>query len=386
MLHFILSVMLARTTINFLRRFSYPFIPQLSTYLQVSETTIQSIVGLGSGFGIGAPLYRAVVHPFPPRLTLLGVFALGMLASFGVAIHPRLWTYTLLIIVSGAIKSVFDPIVQSLVGIRIPYDKRGFAVGLIELSWSLSLIGVSVMGAWVLGWAGLKGLFIFLGLALLVGAILIWREIPADIQLVRSDPAVAPVTRMGWMRDPRLILSVLITALFSLAGEITLINYSPWLHERYDGWLRVILLTTMVIAIAETVGELIVAFASDRIGIRLFMRICYIGTLVCYSLLPFSTFALWGLFVILGTMFIFMEGAAVAGLAFMIEVAPPIRLQLLSATYSASQIGHMLGAIIGGLLYQWLGFQMTTLVSVVLVATAYACLVALYRIAPVAKA
>jgi predicted MFS family arabinose efflux permease len=81
-------------------------------------------------------------------------------------------------------------------------------------------------------------------------------------------------------------------------------------------------------------------------------------------------------------MFIFIEGAVVAGLAFMTEVAPTIRIQLLSATYSASQTGHMLGAVMGALLYQWIGFHMTALVSVTLIVVAYVCLLALFRLAP----
>lgn len=382
MLRFILSLMVARTAINILRRFSYPFIPQISTQLQVSETTIQSIVGLGSGFGIGAPLYRAIMHPFPSRVTLLMACTLGMLASFGAAVHPRLWTYTLLIIVSGLIKSVFDPIVQSLVASKIPYQQRGFAVGLIEMSWSLALIASSVVGAWVLRWAGLSGLFAFLGTAFVVGSVLIWREVPANAHPNPTDPTVTPSSPAQWMRDPRLILSAVITGLYSFAGEITLINYSPWLNDRFGGWLGIIVVTTVVIAVAEALGELLVAFGSDRVGIRLFVNVCYLGTIVGYLLLPFSTFALWGVIVVLGGMFIFIEGAVVAGLAFMTEVAPPIRIQLLSATYSASQTGHMLGAVTGALLYQWLGFHMTALVSVTLIVVAYVCLLALFRLAP----
>jgi hypothetical protein len=84
------------------------------------------------------------------------------------------------------------------------------------------------------------------------------------------------------MRDPRLILSAVITGLYSFAGEITLINYSPWLNDRFGGWLGIIVVTTVVIAVAEALGELLVAFGSDRVGIRLFVNVCYLGTIVGY--------------------------------------------------------------------------------------------------------
>ena len=71
-------------------------------------------------------------------------------------------------------------------------------------------------------------------------------------------------------------------------GEITLINYSPWLNDRFGGWLGIIVVTTVVIAVAEALGELLVAFGSDRVGIRLFVNVCYLGTIVGYLLLPFS--------------------------------------------------------------------------------------------------
>ncbi len=76
-----------------------------------------------------------------------GMFAGGFLPFYGVILVS--------FFLAGLGKSVFDPAIQAYVSERVPYNRRGLAIGFLEFSWAGStLVGIPLLGLLIdrLGW------------------------------------------------------------------------------------------------------------------------------------------------------------------------------------------------------------------------------------------
>jgi predicted MFS family arabinose efflux permease len=95
-------------------------------------------------------------------MMLIGLVCLagGMLAA---AALPFYATVLLALAMAGLGKSCFDPALQAYVGARVPWERRGLAIGLLEFAWAgSSLIGIPVVG-WLIGRLGWRSPFLVLG-------------------------------------------------------------------------------------------------------------------------------------------------------------------------------------------------------------------------------
>ncbi|MBW1842018.1 MAG: MFS transporter, partial [Deltaproteobacteria bacterium] len=146
---------LCRLALNTARRFGYPFAPVLSRGLGVPLTAITSIIAvnqataiLGAGFGPLADRfgYRLMML-VGMSLLVVGMFAGGFLPFYGVVLAA--------FFLAGLGKSIFDPALQAYVGERVPFEKRGRVIGVLEFGWAGStLLGIPLIGLLIqhLGW------------------------------------------------------------------------------------------------------------------------------------------------------------------------------------------------------------------------------------------
>jgi DHA1 family inner membrane transport protein len=170
----------ARLLINTSRRFIYPFAPALSRGLDVPLTAFTSIIAVNQFTGflslISGPLadrwgYRSMM------LLGLGVLGFGML--FG-GLFPSYWPVFAALLLAGAAKSIYDPAILAFTGTRVPYERRGLAVGVLEMSWAGSaLLGIPLMGLLMDQW-GWQAPFFVIGGSSLVCMLLLARFIPKN--------------------------------------------------------------------------------------------------------------------------------------------------------------------------------------------------------------
>src|SRR5712691_8973968 len=79
----------------------------------------------------------------------------------------------------------FDPAVQAFIGARVSWERRGLAIGLVEVAWAgSSLIGIPLIG-WLIGRHGWRSPFLVLGLCAVAGFALLALILP------RGQPARA---------------------------------------------------------------------------------------------------------------------------------------------------------------------------------------------------
>ena len=144
-----------RLLINTSRRFIYPFAPALSRGLDVPLTAFTSIIAFNQFTGFLSLIFGPMADRWGHRTIMLlglGVLAGGMLAG---GMFPFYWPVFAALVLAGAAKSIFDPAILAFAGTRVPYERRGLAVGVLEMSWAGSaLAGIPLMGLLMDHWGG----------------------------------------------------------------------------------------------------------------------------------------------------------------------------------------------------------------------------------------
>jgi len=134
---------LCRLILNTARRFAYPFAPALSRGLGVHLTAVTSLIAINQATSIIGIFSGPLADRFGYRrmmiagleLLVIGMLAGGMLPLYSIIVV----TFFL----AGLAKTLFDPALQAYVGERVPFEKRGLVIGLLEFSWAGStLVGI----------------------------------------------------------------------------------------------------------------------------------------------------------------------------------------------------------------------------------------------------
>lgn len=367
---------LARLIANTSRRFAYPFASALSRGLGVPLTSITSLIAVNQATGMLGPFFGPLGDRWGYRVMLLagmsilgvGLLAAGLLPFYGVVL--------LALFLAGLGKSVFDPAIQAYVGEKVPYQRRGLAIGVIEFAWAgSSLVGIPLVGLLIerLGWQ--SPFFVLGGLGLL-SALVLGALIPSDARR-RQGTGNRVDFRESWRRlsKERIALGALgFGFLVSMANDNLFVVYGIWLEETFGLSILALGVATTAIGVAELLGEGLTAFIADRLGLKPVTLTALVLSGLSYLLLPLVgrtlPLALMGLFLI----FITFEFAIVTAISLFTEILPGARATMMSSILAAVSIGRMIGALIGGPVWLIGGLQATALVSAVLTGLALACL------------
>jgi predicted MFS family arabinose efflux permease len=356
---------LVRLVINTSRRFVYPFAPALSRELAVPLTAITSLIAVNQFTGILSPFFGPLSDHWGYRLMMLaglGILTLGMLSA---GILPFYGTVLLALFFAGLCKAIFDPALQAYMAERVPYQRRGTVMGLVELSWAgASLIGIPLIGI-LIERSGWQIAFLVLGGLALLGVAALGLLIPPEQQRHHSHRKAINFSE-AWqlLRQERPALGVLLFSFFSnIANDNLFVVYGVWLEDSFDLGVAALGTATIVIGVAELVGELMTASLADRLGLKRSIIIGLTLVVLSYLLLPFIgqtlPLALTGLFLI----FLWFEFTVVTNVSLITEVLPTARATMISASVATSGVGRVIGALIAGPVWLWGGLPATGFVS-----------------------
>jgi len=354
-------ILLARTNLNVPVRLTVYFLPAISRGLGVSLAAASLLVSLRSLAGISAPLFGLVSD----RIGAHRMMTLGLsLLVAGAAVVVGLPWYAAVMLgfaILGVSKSAYDPAMQAFVGNRVPYERRGRALGIVELSWSASLLLMPVSGVLIdrLGWRAPFGMVAFLGAA----AWWLTRRFLSPLQQTATgDRRNSATERIGlrplsralfpfWQdRDTRLALTT--TALLILAQDCIMVVFGAWMEHRFGLSLAALGLVTLVIGVAELLAELGVAFFSDRWGKRRAVFVGVLGMVIGYLVLPNLTEHLS--YALLGTALLTLafEFSIVGLVPIVSGLNAESRGTLMSLNVAAGSVGRMVAAPLGVALYE----------------------------------
>jgi predicted MFS family arabinose efflux permease len=351
---------LCRLFLNTARRFAYPFAPALSRGLEVPLTAITPIIAVNQITSILSVVFGPVADRYGYRLLFLaglGVLAVGMFAG---GLFPVYGTVLLALFLAGMGKAMFDPSILAYVGEKVPFQRRGTAIGILEMSWAgSSLIGIPLMGLLIarFGW---RSPFLALGAAGVVGfLVLAWlfpkngpRKSPEREDPAGDDPAAdrpGMFAAFGRLRKDPLALGALIFAFFfNGANDVFFVVYGAWLEQDFGLGVVALGMATTVIGAAELIGEGMTAALADRFGLRRALMTGAVLSAAVYSLLPLLggslIVALSGIFVL----FVSVEFTIVVGLSYFTEILPDARATMMAGYFGAASAGRFCGALLGG--------------------------------------
>jgi len=375
------AIFLARLVINTSRRMTYTFAAAFARGLGVPLTAITSLIALNQTAGLLGPLfgywgdrwgYKAIM------LSGLGLLALGLLSC---GLFPSYATLMLALILAGLCKALFDPNALAYIGQRVPYHRRGLAMGLMELPWSASmLIGIPFAGLMIDCFAW-RSPFVVMGcLAALSFLAAAWL-IPGDGRR-RDECSDQPGIKEIWRQvrqNPAALAALGFMLLMSLSNDTLFVVYGAWLESAFSLTVVALGLSTMVIGLAELLGEGLTASVSDRLGLRRSTLIGASFLVLSYLLLPLGNASLVLALAVLFLVFLSFEFTVVTSFAYVSEILPQARGVMMSSTLAAASVGRIAGALIGGSLWLAGGMRANSLVAAFVALLALICVTVMTR-------
>jgi len=344
-----------RTVFNTLHRMVYPFLGVFARGLGVDVTTLSVIVTARSVMGFTAPFISSVSDQRGRRFGMLSGVVLFTLAMTLVAFHPSLVTLSLALILALVGKYLFDPAMQAYLGDRIEYKRRGLALSITEIGWSLAFIaGIPLMGFLIAryGWSAPFPLLAALGVGMFI---IIWRMIP------REDPHHAPVSH-PWanfgivLKNVPALAGISISIWASSANELVNLIFGVWLEDTFALKIAALAGASAVIGFSELGGEGLVALFTDKLGKPRALALGLSASAVSAIVLPLIGRTELGALIGLFFFYITFEFVMVSHIPLMTEVLPEARATLMAFNLAGHSLGRVIGALLATLIYQWLGF------------------------------
>jgi predicted MFS family arabinose efflux permease len=359
----LLIVMVLRTIINTMHRMVYPFLGTFARGLGVDITALSFALTGRSLVGALVPFIGSVADQRGRRFGMLAGVTLFTLGVALVALWPSLWTLTAALVLALLGKYMFDPAMQAYFGDRVPYQRRGLALAVTELSWSLAFIlGVPAVGFLIAryGWSAPFPVFTALGAGMFA---ILWWSVP------RRDANHVPA-RNPWanfslvLRNIPALAGIMVALWASAANELVNLIFGVWLEDSFGLQIAALAGASAVIGLAELSGEGLVALLTDRIGKVRALALGLSTNAVAAALLPFlgrtETGALVGLFLF----YITFEYVMVSHVPMMTELVPGARATVMSFNLTGHSLGRALGAFLATLIYRQFGFLFVALTAV----------------------
>ena len=358
----LLIFMLLRTILNTMHRMVYPFLAVFARGLGVDITALSFLVTARSFVGMFVPIFGSITDHRGRKFGLLTGIVLFTLGMASVAIYPSFVTFGLAVLLAILGKYLFDPSMQAYFGDRIPYERRGTALAVTEVAWSMGfIVGVPLMGVLIAnyGWSAPFPLLAGLGVGMFA---VIWRMIPRDAP---SKPITASTKNVRAVLTNISALAAISIAIWaSAANELVNLIFGVWLEDSFGLKIAALAGASAVIGISELSGEGLVALTTDRLGKPRALVIGLTSNALAALLLPFIGRTEIGALVGLFLFYITFEYVMVSHISLMTEVMPGARASLLSFNLAGHSLGRVIGALLATFIYERFGFLPVSLIAI----------------------
>ena len=224
----IISVL--RTVLNTMHRMVYPFLSVFARGLGVDRDDLLCPDRAQRGGDLRSAACADLGRARAKTGHAVGV-ALFTLGTALVALWPGVPTFAAALILGILGQSLFDPAVHAYFGDRVAYERRGTAVAITELAWSVAFIaGVPAMGLLIakFGWQAPFPVLAVLGLGMLL---VLWRVIPHDGRDRQSAPALSNIQSV--LRSIPALAGISIALWASAANEMVTLVFGLWLTDSF---------------------------------------------------------------------------------------------------------------------------------------------------------
>ncbi len=328
-------------------------------------TAVTSMIAVNQATAMLGMFFGPVADRLGYRVMMLLGLAMLVGGMFAAGFFPFYAVILMAFFLAGLGKSIFDPAVQAYVSERIPYRRRGMAIGFLEIAWAGStLVGIPLVG-FLMNAFGWRAPFFVMGGAGLIGIVLVRLWMPQrrkPVQLQRPYIRFRDTYKQLIVKR-RAVGALGFTFFVAVSNDNLFVVYGAWIEGAFDLSIVALGLGTSVIGVAELLGEALTAALSDRLGLKRSVLIGLTLSTVCYAILPLFgqtlSLALTGLFLT----FITVEFMIVTGVSLTTELLPGSRATMMAGCMATAGIGRVIGALIGGPIWLTGGILATSMVS-----------------------
>ena len=364
----------ARFCLNTMLRVVYPFAPAFARGLGVPVTTIYLLISLRNFAGLLSPVFAPLPDRYGRRNVMAFSLAVFSAAALLVAGVPAVWSLGAALVIVGAVKVIYDPAMQSYLGDAVPYHQRGRALALTEFGWSGAFLVGAPLTGWLIARQGWSAPFLWLGVGGAMGAVLLWRALPAARRHAHGTITIGYTWQM-LRRHPIIWAAALYMLLPLIAQEALFIVYGDWMESTFNLSLTGLGLATTLIGLAEMSGEATAGWSVDRFGKRPVVALSGVLTAVVFLLIPLSAGSLTTALAALVALFFMFEIAVVGAIPLLTELVPEARGVVMSMSFGAMAAGRTIGSIVGPAVWARAGMWGNSLIAATVMLLAVVVLV-----------
>ncbi|HEV7478286.1 MAG TPA: MFS transporter [Burkholderiales bacterium] len=260
-------------------------LPQLAEGLGVSLPIAgQLVTAFAAAVCLGAPLLAGVTSRLDRRALLVAmqlVFVAGHLAA---ALVSSFWPMLAVRVLTSVGAALFTAQAASAAALLVPAEARGRAIAFVFLGWSIASVAGLPLGSYVSAVWGWRAGFGLVAAGAAFGAAAVWLLLPRGLR-------VEPVTSAMWrsiLRDPALMASVGVTALFAGAGFALFAYFVPAARSYLGASPELVSGLLAVFGIAGLAGNMLAVRYMDRLGAANVVMLCLLSMLAAQLLWPWS--------------------------------------------------------------------------------------------------
>ena len=338
------STTVIRTITNTGFRMVFPFQPIFMEGFGINLETITRMYAGQSLIGIISPLLASLADTKGKRIGMLAgliVFTLGVL---WVSLYPTPIGFMIFLVCSLLGKALFDPSMQAYFGDIIPEDRRGFVLGLTEVSWSLSFfMGMPAVG-FLLNQFGLLSPFLVMVVLSVIAFVVVLLLFPPD--------EIDPGERTTVMGNFNLVINSMptlaglgIMVLICAANQMVNAVFGVWLNQSFGMQITALGGASIVIGISELLGEGGVTALADRMGTKKAVLLGLVGSVVSSVLLPVLGTSTIGAYLGLFLFYLGFEFTIVSLIPVMAGILPEARGTVMALGIASANLGRGFGSL-----------------------------------------
>lgn len=342
---------LTRLVVNTSSRMIYPFLAIFAGGLGVEIGTVSLALAVSMATGAVGPFLAPIADRRGRKTGMLigmGIFMVGVLSA---SLFPSVATFFIAIVLGSLGNNVLLPSMQAYLSDHTPYEKRGFYLAIIELSWALSFIVMVPLAGLILEKTIWNGPFIGLSiagtLALLMIVLLVHKDTPTNPEPLTVFKDLRQVFAFG-----PAVAALLMGVTFLTGNELVNVVFGVWMQDSFGLQIAALGAASILLGVSELCGEGIAAFLADRLGKERSIAAGMIANTAFAVLLPWLGKTQTGAFIWLFLFYLTFEVTLISALPLMTEVFPKARATMMALFIASLSMGRAVGDVLAPTLFQ----------------------------------
>jgi predicted MFS family arabinose efflux permease len=362
----IAAFLIIRTAINTSIRMVGPFLLVFARGLQADMTAMATAVSASMAASAVGPFLAEIADRRGRKTGMLLGLTIYTLGVGLVLVWPAYSAFLIALLLASLGNNIFLPAVQAYVGDRVPYEKRGSTLSLLEVSWAGAfIVGVPLVGFLIprAGWQSPFLTLFILGLLSIAGVAFLVPALPAPVV---KEEAFDRSRFALILKTPAALFGLAMGFLVIAGNSLISVIFGAWLEQSYGLEIAAIGAAATVIGLAELAGEGTVALVADRFGKRRTIAAGFIVNILSAALPFLIGKSITGALVWLFVFNLSFEITLVACIPLMTEVLPKARATLMAVFLAASSLGMAAGMFMGPRLYTSGGFLVNVIAAMMM--------------------